>query len=124
MRLSALVLGIFILIWLPFEDTNENIVVVIATAICVWFAVRYLLSPAPLHQSPWFRHLYAGVVAGLSITPVALLLMVFKLGLHGHETPDFSPFQMARIVELTPLWGTAGLLIGIGTGWWRAARTK
>jgi hypothetical protein len=124
LRYYAILLGILFLGWIPIEDMNEGWVVAIAGAFTAWWAARYLsMSPSTL-QLLWLRQAAAGLIAGLSVTPLSLILMVFKTGVHGHEAPDFTPQQMARVVELTPIWAGAGLLIGIGTSLWRMARAR
>lgn len=123
-KIAALALVAVLLIWLPFEDPNEGWVIAYAGAICALAGMRYVLISANNRGQVWVRHVLAGLIAGLALTPVALLLMAFKTGLHIHDTPDFTAFQMARVVELTPIWVSAGLLVGLGSGLWRAAKLK
>jgi hypothetical protein len=115
LRLAALLLGVLLLLWLPVEDTGEIQVLVAAAAVSAWLAVRYLVSlPAPVKNPA--KHILVGTLAGLAITPLALFLMAFKTGLHGHESPDFTSEQIYFVISRTPLWGFAGLLLGLGSG--------
>jgi hypothetical protein len=60
------------------------------------------------------RCLLAGFLAGLAVAPLGVGLMLFKTGLHGHSTPDFSPLQAAEVLQRTPYFGLSGLLLGLG----------
>jgi hypothetical protein len=124
LRFLAILLAILLLLWLPFEDVTETWVITFSAAVCAWAAVRFLILTAHTPGNPWIRHIYTGLLAGLFITPLALFLMALKTGLHGHETADFSARQMARVVELTPIWMSVGLLFGLGSCLWRFARSK
>jgi hypothetical protein len=123
-KLSGLALLGLLLIWLPIEDLDEGLVLAFAAAISAWGGIRYLLDVQNRPDTTWLRYILVGGFAGLAITPTTLILMAIKTGLHGHESPDFTPHQMARVVELTPLWLGVGLLIGIGAGLWRTAKSK
>jgi hypothetical protein len=124
LRFLAILLAILLLLWLPFEDITETWVIMFSAAVCTWGAVRFLILNAHSPGNSWLRHIYAGLLAGLFITPLALFLMALKTGLHGHETADFSARQMARVIELTPIWMSIGLLFGLGSCLWRFARSK
>jgi hypothetical protein len=115
LRLAALLLGIFLLLWLPVEDTDEIEVLVAAAAVSAWLALRYLLSQ-PGSAKSLGKHILVGTLAGLAVTPLALFLMAFKTGLHGHENPDFTAEQIYYVIYRTPIWGFAGLLLGFGSG--------
>jgi hypothetical protein len=109
-----LILGIALILWLPIEDVNLNQVLFFANALCAWWAARFWLDTSP--QNPLFvrRHVLIGLVAGLAVTPVALFLMAFKSGLHGHGIPDFSGAQILGVLARFPVWIVAGLLLGLG----------
>jgi hypothetical protein len=53
---------------------------------------------------------------------VAIFLMALKSGIHGHGTPDFTVAQMQEILLRTPFFAISGLLVGLGSGFWRFAR--
>jgi len=121
----SLILGFLLFVWLPIEDMNASLVAVFAIAICTLTVARFLI---PIHIQPgdkgWLVYPLGGLIAGAAITPVSLLLMAFKSGLHGHGSPDFTPEQVMSVLWLTPLWIIAGLLIGLGAGIWQQAHSR
>lgn len=124
LRISALILGIALIVWLPIEDVNLNQVLFFANAICAWWAVRFLLDISPQNPALLWRHVLIGLVAGLAVSPVALFLMAFKSGLHGHGIPDFSAGQILSILARSPVWIVAGLLLGLGVALARLSRLE
>ncbi len=123
LRLSGLALGIILFIWLPFEDITERWVILFSLALCTWAAAR--LSFLYQARARYFLPLQVltGALAGLAISPLALLLMAFKSGIHGHGVPDFTPQQVVDVLRRTPYWGSAGFLFGLGGALWRLVRT-
>jgi hypothetical protein len=121
MRLAALVIGAGLLVWLPFEDTGLWFVLVFAGMICAWLAARLMLILKLTGGRGLLLYLLAGTLAGLMVAPVALLLMAFKSGLHGHGAPDFTPAQVQAVLLHSPAWGGSGLLLGLGCGLLRIA---
>lgn len=107
------------LLWLPFEDTSVRPSLVLAAGGIAWLAIRMKLFKLP---SPG-RMAAAGAAAGLALPLVAITLMAFKGGAHGHGFADFTPGQVWQIVQLTPLAGLAGALLGFTWGWF-APRTS
>jgi hypothetical protein len=124
MRLLALVLGIALLLWLPIEDVSEQSVVLFAALVSAWLALRYCLTIQAGEIRYWLRHMLAGALAGLFVTPFALFLMALKTGLHGHNTPDFTLHQMQAVLYRTPIWVLVGLLLGLGVALLRLARSS
>jgi hypothetical protein len=115
-RFLAIFLGIAIILWIPFEDSSE------IPAILFGFFISTGLMGALLTR---FKHpslfttiniVIAGILTGASITPLILLLMVLKVGLHAHPLPDYSYEQFISIINRTPIWFISGLLAGIGFG--------
>jgi hypothetical protein len=47
------------------------------------------------------------------VTPLAIGLMAFKSGLHGHNAPDFTLAQMQAALDLFPYFALAGLGVGL-----------
>ena len=101
------------LLWLPVEDTDEKWVLTFAAAVNAWMVARYLVHLSPAMRASLPRQLLMGALAGLAITPVALFLMAFKTGMHGHSTPDFTAEQILSVIHRTPMWGSAGLFLGL-----------
>jgi hypothetical protein len=122
MELIAIALGVALLLWLPFEDSGIDVVLAFSTLICGWCALRFLLSIPPGRENWLRRYVFAGALAGLAVSPLAFLLMALKTGLHGHPSPDFTVGQLREVLASTPLWLLAGLLLGFGSGLWRATR--
>jgi hypothetical protein len=104
------------LLWLPVEDTDEKGVLAFAATVNAWLVARHLVNLNPAAQKSLPRHILGGLLAGLAVTPVALFLMAFKTGIHGHGTPDFSAEQILAVINRTPVWGSAGLLLGLLSG--------
>ena len=119
LRISGLLLGIAVMIWLPIEEHNVLGVVIISAVICIWAAFWVLVKPVKSDQRVILRHSLVGTGAGLAIAPVAILLMALKSGIHGHGTPDFTVAQMQQILYRTPFFALSGLLVGLGSGVWR-----
>ena len=119
LRYYTLFLGALLLIWLPFEDTNEQLATAFSAAILAGLAARLAVrwdSPQPASLP---KHLLLGTLAGLMVAPLTFLLMAIKSGLHGHAGPDFTGAQVIAVFLRMPVWGLGGLLIGLGAGIWR-----
>jgi hypothetical protein len=116
LRISALLLGVWLLLWLPIEDQNEILVLLSAAAVNAWLALRYLARRSIPFGKGLLMPTLLGLLAGLLVTPTALFLMAFKTGIHGHGSPDFTGEQILAVIYGTPIWGVAGLLVGLGGG--------
>ncbi len=127
-RYAVIALGIAFFVWLPFEDTQVYSVLGFAGAVSALMAARYLMSAqayrwlaelAPRGSNGLPKVLFyvmLGVLAGLGVTPLALLIMAFKSGVHGHPAFDFTPGQVTQVIQRTPIWGLGGLMLGLGVG--------
>jgi hypothetical protein len=118
MRFFAILLGIALLFWLPVEDTAETSAVLFAIAISTWLAIALFKSKRADFRPSLYNYILAGSLAGILVTPIALFLMVFKTGLHGHEAPDYTTQQFIAVARRMPAWITGGFLIGMGSGIW------
>ena len=107
------------LVWLPFEDTSTAWIVLFAGATSALLAVRVSLPGSRLLPFTGLAHFLIGMIAGAGVTPIALLLMAFKSGIHGHGSPDFTPEQVMQVLNDTPLFALAGGLAGLGIGLYR-----
>ena len=128
-RLSLILVSILILIWLPIEDNSTTLVFLLAAWLSFLLGLAFKNTlvqrrPADEADSPSGatgyvsrRYLQAGTAAGLAMTPIALLLMALKTGIHGHGTPDYTAEQIAGVLKLTPLWFLAGLSVGLLVAW-------
>ena len=121
LRISGLILGTGVLVWLPVEERSELGVLVISGAICTWSAVWLLIKPFLNEKQLIMRHILVGTGAGLILAPLAILLMALKSGIHGHGMPDFTVSQMQDILSRIPYFVLSGFLVGVGSGLWRLA---
>jgi hypothetical protein len=124
LRLAGLLLGIALFLWLPFEDRSVNWALSFAGGISLWGATRFLVDRQTVGWRLLVRHAWVGTLAGLAVAPLALLLMVFKSGVHAHGFPDFTYDQMQTVLLRTPVWTSSGLLLGLGSGIWRGEHSK
>jgi len=115
-RLTAVLLCFGILIWLPVEDQSELGVLIASGAICTWIGARLLITAPKKDWQLILRHALVGSGAGLILAPLAIILMAFKSGIHGHGTPDFSVAQMQSVLSRIPFFVLSGFLIGLGSG--------
>lgn len=123
LRLAAIPLGGFGLIWLSFEDTHTLTVLTLGSAICLWLCCYWLSPIASNNWKGFALHALGGMLAGTAVIPVTLLLMALKTGLHAHPEPDFSAQQILSLLDRLPIWSAAGLLSGLAAGLWRSQLT-
>jgi hypothetical protein len=123
-RVSALLLGIGLLVWLAIEEQNVVSVLFFSGAICTWLAIRILFIPPTNSKQLLLRHVLVGIGAGLILAPLAILLMAIKTGIHGHGTPDFRVEQMQLVISRIFVFTLSGFLLGLGSGIWRLARSR
>lgn len=126
LRISALCLGILWLFWLPVEENGLLAVYLFAvgsSALAVWRMQR-----AQIWRSwkPGYRIVSLGFLAGFLVAPIAILLMAFKSGLHGHNAPDYTPGQIIVVIQSLPWWLAGGGILGLGWHIWisSASTTK
>jgi len=122
LRIFALILGASILLWLPFEDASLYWVILFAILIGCWGAARFLVNyPGDSRLGLWVYPL-CGALAGVAVTPIAIVLMIVKNGLHAHGAPDFTLDHIVSVVLRTPVWLVGGSLIGAGLGLWQKSK--
>jgi hypothetical protein len=124
LRLIGLLLGCGILIWVGIEDLSELGVLVFSGAICSWTAARLLITTSPDNKQLILRYILVGAGAGLVVAPLAVILMAFKSGVHGHAVPDFTVDQMWTVLSRAPYFILGGLLMSLGIGIWGLARKE
>ena len=124
LRITGLILGIGVLVWLPVEERSELGVLVISGVICTWSAIWLLIKPIPDDKQLILRHVLVGAGAGLILAPLVILLMAFKSGIHGHGTPDFTVNQIQDVLSRIPYFVLSGFLVGVGIGLWRLAKRE
>jgi hypothetical protein len=101
---------IFFLIWLPFEDTGILFPAVLALDLGIWLGLR-----------GWPLWIKLGDVAAAALSAAAWLgslpllavgLMMFKGGLHGHGFGDFTASQVQMALFAAPIFVLAGAVLG------------
>ena len=112
LRAVGIIIGFLCLIWLPFEDTSTFFTVGLAAGISAWLAVRISLQS----KAQLIRHILIGITAGVAVTPITLILMAIKGGLHDHDFADFLPLQVHQVLAEFPFWILGGLFFGLIIG--------
>ena len=120
LRWMGVGLAAALLLWIPIEDQNPNMAMLFAAAWCAWFAVRLAQHPdqssSRISSRLAWRWMVLGALAGVLVTPLAIIFLVFKIGWHAHEVPDFTVPQMLDVLARSPIWAAGGALVGLGSG--------
>jgi hypothetical protein len=111
-----LLLGILVLVWLPFEESSVLGVLVIAGLFCTWGGIWVLFKTGSYRKHGIVRNVLIWGLAGFFVVPITILLMAIKTGIHGHGTPDFSVEQMQAVLSRIPYFMFGGVLVGAGIG--------
>lgn len=120
LRGLSIALGVVILFWLPIEDIHLTFATLFAYAIC-FLGTALVGNKWQLTTRSYPR---AGFVGGLCVGPVGFMLMVIKIGLHNHETPDFTLGQLFRLLFLAPTGAISGFLFGLGLHLYHISRRR
>ncbi len=120
LRWSSFLLGMIILFWLPIEDENLTVAIILAIAIC-FLGVALAREKRQLASR---NYVWVGLLGGLCVGPVGFLLMVFKIGLHHHRIPDFTINQLFRFVVSSPIWAISGGVLGFGAYLYHISRRQ
>jgi hypothetical protein len=107
-------------VWLAYEDRDLNVVMGLSAIVCLAGALTWTSkrrSGRTAERRRWLLESMAiGVLAGGMVAPVAVLLILIKISLHSHGTPDFTMSDIAEIVNRLPTWALAGVLCGEALG--------
>lgn len=117
-RSSAILLGILWLFWLPMEDSSLLAVYFFAAGNSALAIYRLQRTKMWSTWKPGLRIVGLGCLAGFLVVSIALLLMAFKSGLHGHGVPDFTPAQILAVGRSFPIWVAGGGILGLGWHFW------
>lgn len=98
------------------------LVVLISGGICTWAAAWFLVKPLEGNRQIILRYGLVGMGAGLAVALLGIILMALKSGIHGHGTPDFTVAQLQEVMSRLPFFTISGLLIGLGSGFFRMVR--
>lgn len=110
-RLLGLAWLTLAMLWLPIEDTQVWLALVLGGTGCLWLGLAFWERVAD-RQGGWLARAVTGALIGLATPLAAGLLMVLKTGIHAHGFSDFSGAQMGSVLRLAPLLGLAGFLVG------------
>ena len=109
LRWGGLLLLGLLLAWLPLEDVHVGAALTLAALFGLWLYGRLISERRPSALA----HLGWAALAGAVVPVMALVLMVFKSGLHAHGFSDFSVAQMVAVLALIPQALGVGLLVGL-----------
>lgn len=115
-RLLAILLGTALLFWLSVEDTTEAYAIFFAICVSTLLAVLPLIRTNNISSLPFHSFILAGILAGAAVSPMAIVLMVFKIGLHAHPVPDYTFQQIISVIHRIPIWMFGGFFISVGFG--------
>jgi hypothetical protein len=119
---AVLIYALALVLWFGTEDRSPGYVTTLG-------ACGAALTAAHATRDAWGRSLraatsgrrlawrgFGGLLAGLLAGPLIGSLMVVKISLHGHNTPDFTLEELVGSLARAPVWTAAGLLAGLGIG--------
>lgn len=98
------------LLWLPFEDTEIWFAALLALDLCIWLGLRGWPVWIKLESSPLALAASSAWLA--AIPTLAIALMAFKSGLHGHGFADFTANQVGTIILAIPICFFFGGVLG------------
>jgi hypothetical protein len=108
-------LGAAWFVWIGVEDRGLFAVLLLSAAslsvliLAIQPKIRTRLPRSGMARSATI--LSVGLVAGLLVTPTAILLMAVKTSLHGHVPPDFNRADLLHVLGSTPAWALGSLLL-------------
>ncbi|MBE2219985.1 MAG: hypothetical protein IAF02_00505 [Anaerolineae bacterium] len=112
--------------WISLEGTLVGVTVmgVSTTAVVFAYLVPHLLGDRLFSAKGWLGiTAVLGIIFGLNSGILTLFFMVVKTGLHAHG-PEFTPPEVAWILQQTLWWTVVGLLAGLGLGMVTSKRMK
>jgi hypothetical protein len=102
---------IALILWLPIEDTQVWLSAALALMICLWIGLSLFASRFR------FAHGLAlvalGALLGAAAPLLAISLMAFKSGLHGHGFADFTARQVWAMWSAIPFSFLIGGLLAV-----------
>ncbi|MQC26272.1 MAG: hypothetical protein DWG76_02330 [Chloroflexi bacterium] len=99
---------LLVMIWLPFEDLDARLALSLSGLLGAWSLARQA-SLRPFSQG---FSLLAGAFYGALAPILAIFLILFKTGLHGHGFLEFSPVQLAAALSWWPWTVSLGVFFG------------
>lgn len=118
-KLRWLIIGytIFIFIWTGRESTNIRTMTLISfgitlLAITTWTLNRYGGQQISVRTGAMMFTLI-GAIIGFGTTVTTAVMMMFINIRHSHIRPDYPPELVGAILQRSPLWAVAGVLVGL-----------
>ena len=122
LRILWAMAGLFWFVWFGFEDRGIQMVVVVAVGFALPLGFQVFTAwqtSADSMQATWMlRSVLSGGIAGILVSPIAIVLVLIKVSLHQHEVPDFSQMDLQNLLQRIPFWLLTGLLFGAAGGVW------
>lgn len=119
-RSAWVVTGLAWFVWLAYEDRSLGTVIGLSAVICLAFAltaVERWRGGKKAERRRWLlESMGIGLVTGALVAPVAVVLILIKISLHSHGTPDFTTGDIAEVMNRLPVWSLAGTLCGEALG--------
>jgi hypothetical protein len=115
-RAAWMVAFVLWFIWVGLEDRSTSTVLIMSAAplLAAWLTLymrRVKRLPGP-GAGRFAAILLLGLVAGLLVTPTAVVLMAVKIALHNHALPEFTRVDVTRVLSSTPAWALGALMLG------------
>ena len=115
-------------VWIAVEDRRLGPVLLLAALVSSAFAITGLArwrSGRLVGRRRWLvESTGVGLIAGAMVAPIAILLILIKISIHAHGTPDFSLTDIGSVLEREPVWMLAGMLCGEALGLATAAAAQ
>ena len=119
------IIGASIFFWIGYEDRSTFIPILLGGLIAVTLSLNlgHIISTGRLRwPGTSVGIVIAGLVAGTLAMPLAAILILVKISLHGHIPPDFTLVHVLAVLGRTPVWAGAGTLIGYSLVLWTRNR--
>ncbi|HLC05203.1 MAG TPA: hypothetical protein VJK02_19385 [Anaerolineales bacterium] len=106
--------------WIAYEDRSPSTVMGLSAIVCAAFAVTAIArwrGGILAERRRWLLEtMGVGLATGALVAPVAVVLILVKISLHSHGTPDFTTSDIAQVMNRLPVWALAGVLCGEALG--------
>ena len=105
------------LAWLTVEDNSRLGAAVFGVPWAVWIARRIRFP----HAGPAVSVILRSMVGGACLGPLAMVLMLLKVALHSHVSPDYQLEDVVAMLAWTPIGAALGGMVGLGLALIRSA---
>lgn len=101
--------------WLRIEDIGGKYALILGAGISIWSWSQVWLKRGINWRTPSYGII--GALIGFSTPFVAILIIIFKGGIHGHGFLDLSIIEIRDILQSAPSWGVFGAAGGFILNW-------